>query len=59
MFALTRGDLIFIVEEFLAEHFHFDNVTLNNDSIMKLEEIARDYCRVIDFIPSNSVIDDD
>ena len=57
MFALTRGDLIFIVEEFLAEHFHFDNVTLNRDSIEKLEELIKDYGREIDFIKSNSVRD--
>lgn len=57
MFALTRGDLIFIVEEFLAEHFHLDSVTLNRDSIMKLEELIKDYGTEIDFIKSNSVRD--
>jgi len=59
MFGLTRGDLIFIVEDFLAEYFHFESVTLNKEAIMKLENIAKDYARVGEFIPYDSVRDDD
>lgn len=55
MFALTKSDVVFIVEEFLAEHFHFDHVSLNHDSIMKIEELMKEYGREIDFIKSNSV----
>ena len=59
MFGLTRGDLIFIVEDFLAEYFHFESVTLNKDAITKLEKIAKDYARAGEFIPYNSVRNND
>ena len=49
--------VVFIVEEFLAEHFHFDHVSLSNDSVMKIEELIKDYGKEIDFIKSNSVRD--
>lgn len=57
MFALTKSDIVFIVEEFLAEHFHLDSVSLNRDSVMKLEELVKEYGKEIDFIKSNSVRD--
>ena len=57
MFALTKSDVVFIVEEFLAEHFHFDHVSLNRDSVIKIEELIKEYGKEIDFIKSNSVRD--
>ena len=39
----TKYDVQTIVELFLASHFNFENVTLNPDSIKKLEEICEPY----------------
>lgn len=36
-------DVMYIVQEFLADHFHLDSVSLKADSIIKLKEILDYY----------------
>ena len=36
-------DVMYIVQKFLAQHFNFAYVELNEDSIEKLEEICESY----------------
>lgn len=47
--ALSSGDLIYIVEDFLADYFNLDSVTLKREHITKLEELYKDYGIETDF----------
>lgn len=44
----------YIVEIFLAQHFNFDSVDLNEDSVEKLQEICELYGIEVDNIVENS-----
>lgn len=46
-------DVKCIVENFMAQHFNFESVYLNDESIYKLEEICSWYGREVENIVSN------
>lgn len=46
-------DVKCIVEAFMAQHFNFDGVYLNDESIYELEEICKWYGREVENIVSN------
>ena len=49
----SKYDVQTIVELFLASHFNFDRVTLNQESIEKLEEICEPYTIEVGHIKEN------
>ena len=49
----STDDVKDIVEEFLAEHFNFDYICLNADSIAKIKEIMEHYGIEADNIEEN------
>lgn len=57
MRTFSSGELVFIVEDFLAYHFNLDNVRLNLDSRKKLEELYKLYGTEGEFKKFNSVRD--
>ena len=59
MKALSSGDLVFIVEDFLCEYLNLDLVRLKRKHITLLEELYKDYGVEVGFIPSNSVRNED
>lgn len=57
MRTFSSGEIIFIVEDFLAYHFNLDSVRLNLDSRKKLEELYKLYGTEGEFKKFNSVRD--
>ena len=53
----NSGEIIFIVEDFLAYHFNLDSVKLNLESRKKLEELYKLYGTEGEFKKFNSVRD--
>ena len=51
--ALSSGDLIYIVEDFLSDYFNLDSVTLKREHITKLEELYKDYGIEVDWLKEN------
>lgn len=49
----TKYDVQTIVELFLASHFNFERVTLNQESLEKLEEICEPYEFEVGYIQEN------
>ena len=47
-------DVRYIVELFLAQHFNFDSVDLNEDSVEKLQEICEFYGMEVESIVANN-----
>lgn len=47
-------DVRYIVELFLAQHFNFDSVDLNEDSVEKLQEICEFYGIEVESIVVNN-----
>lgn len=43
MWMYSNKDVKNIVEDFLAKHFNFDSVYLNNNSVLELKEICKNY----------------
>ena len=50
----SAKDVRDIIEEFLAEHFNFDYLCLNADSISKIMEIMKYYGIEVDNIKENT-----
>lgn len=49
----SERDIQIIIELFLAQHFNFDYVTLNQESIEKLKEICEPYATEVGHIQEN------
>lgn len=50
----SGSEVRYIIEEFLAEHFNLDSLSLKADSIMKLRDILDNYGIEVENIQKNN-----